>query len=131
MLGIGQVLPGPNALNTAIGIGTHFHGATGALACTIGLFTGPMVLLAGVASLYDTYGQLPLVRAILTGIAAAAAGMVMGTAVKMATKLRPSPTLLAIGLAAFALAALKVRMPYVLLMLAPLGLIAAWRELDR
>ncbi|MBS7811947.1 chromate transporter [Roseococcus pinisoli] len=131
VLGIGQVLPGPNALNTAIGIGTYFHGATGAIVCALGLFTGPMVLLAAVASLYDTYGQLPLVRAILTGIAAAAAGMVMGTAVKMVTKLRPSRTLLCIGLAAFTLAALKVRMPYVLLMLAPLGLIAAWRELDR
>lgn len=131
VLGIGQVLPGPNALNTAIGIGTRFHGASGALVCALGLFAGPMTLLAGVASLYDAYGQLPLVRAILTGIAAAAAGMVMGTAMKMATKLRPSLPLWGIGLTALALAVLHVRMPYVLLMLAPLGLLAAWRELDR
>jgi chromate transporter len=45
-LGIGQVLPGANSLNTAIGIGTRFHGATGALACGIGLFAAPMTLLA-------------------------------------------------------------------------------------
>lgn len=127
-LGIGQVLPGANALNTAIGIGTRFHGATGALACVLGLFAGPMTLLAAVASLYDSYGQLPLVRAILTGIAAAAAGMVMGTAMKMATKLRPSPTLWCIGLAALAMALLRVPMPYVLLTLAPFGLLAAWYE---
>lgn len=127
-LGIGQVLPGPNALNTAIGIGTRFHGALGALVCALGLFTGPMTLLAAVASLYDAYGQLPLVRAILTGIAAAAAGMVMGTAMKMATKLRPSMPLLGIGLAALTMALLRVPMPWVLLTLAPLGLYAAWRE---
>jgi chromate transporter len=130
-LGIGQVLPGPNALNTAIGIGTRFHGATGALVCALGLFTGPMTLLAAVASLYDAYGQLPLVRAILTGIAAAAAGMVMGTAMKMATRLRPTLPLFLIGLTALAMAALRVRMPYVLLSLAPFGLYFAWRSLRR
>ncbi|WP_424812174.1 chromate transporter [Roseococcus sp. YIM B11640] len=128
-LGIGQVLPGPNALNTAIGIGTRFHGAWGALVCVIGLFAGPMTLLAAIASLYDAYGQLPLVRAILTGIAAAAAGMVMGTAVKMATRLKPSLALWLIGLAALLLAVLRVPMPYVLLTLAPLGLYFAWRGL--
>lgn len=127
-LGIGQVLPGPNALNTAIGIGTRFHGATGAIVCALGLFTGPMTLLAAVASLYDAYGQLPLVRAILTGIAAAAAGMVMGTAMKMATRLKPSLPLLCIGSAALVMAVLRVPMPWVLLILAPLGLFAAWRE---
>lgn len=130
-LGIGQVLPGPNALNTAIGIGVHFGGAKGALACGIGLFAGPMALLALIASLYDTYGQLPLVRAVLTGIAAAAAGMVLGTAIKMAVKLNPTLPLLAVGLTALCLALLRVPMAFVVLGLAPFGLAAAWWALRR
>lgn len=130
-LGIGQVLPGANSLNTAIGIGTRFHGAAGAVICGIGLFAGPMVLLALIASLYDAYGQVPLVRAILTGIAAAAAGMVMGTAFKMATRLKPTLPLFLIGLSTLVLAVLRVPMPFILLGLAPLGLYFAWRSLRR
>jgi len=130
-LGIGQVLPGPNALNTAIGIGVHFGGAKGALACAVGLFAGPMALLAVIASLYDAYGQMPLVRAVLTGIAAAAAGMVLGTAIKMAVKLKPTLPLLAVGLAALGLALLRAPLPFVVLGLAPFGLAAAWWAMRR
>jgi chromate transporter len=128
-LGMAQVLPGPNALNCAIGVGSRFAGAAGAAAAAVGLFAGPMTLLAGIAALYDAYGQLPLVRAILTGIAAAAAGMVLGTAVKMATRLKPTVWLLLVGLAALAMALLRVPLPFVVLGLAPFGLLAAWRAL--
>lgn len=130
-LGIGQVLPGPNALNTAIGVGTRFGGAMGALACALGLFAGPMALLAAIAALYDAYGQLPLVRATLTGIAAAAAGMVLGTAIKMGVKLKPTLPLLLVGLAALTLALLRAPLPYVVLGLAPFGLAAAWWALRK
>lgn len=129
ILGVGQVLPGPNALNCAIGVGARFHGGTGALLASVGLFAGPMLLLMGIAALYDQYGQLPLVRAVLTGIAAAAAGMVLGTAIKMAVKLKPSLSLLLVGLTALALALLRVPLPLVLLGLAPFGMWAAWRGL--
>jgi chromate transporter len=128
-LGMAQVLPGPNALNCAIGVGMRFAGGPGALAAALGLFAGPMALLAGLAALYDLYGQLPLVRATLTGIAAAAAGMILGTAAKMATRLRPTPALWIVGMAALALALLRVPLPFVVLGLAPFGLLAAWRAL--
>lgn len=125
-LAMGQVLPGPNALNCAIGVGMRFAGGVGALAASVGLFAGPMALLAALGALYDAYGQVPWVRGVLTGIAAAAAGMVLGTAAKMATKLRPTRWLLLVGLAALALALLRVPLPWVLLGLAPFGLLAAW-----
>jgi chromate transporter len=59
ILGVGQVLPGPNALNCAIGVGARFHGAAGAALAGAGLFAGPMLLLMGIAALYDAYGQSP------------------------------------------------------------------------
>ena len=127
-LGMGQVLPGPNALNCAIAIGARFHGAAGAALATFGLLAGPMAVLVAVAAAYDRYGQLPLVRAVLTGIAAAAAGMVLGTAVKMAVKLRPTPLLWLTGGLALGLAMLHVPLPLVLLGLAPLGIWAAGRR---
>jgi chromate transporter len=77
-LGLGQVLPGPNALNAAIMIGDRFHGAVGALLASCSMFGGPLIILMGLAVLYDSYGEVPLVKAVLAGVAAAAAGMVDG-----------------------------------------------------
>lgn len=126
-LGIAQVLPGPNALNVAIAIGQRFHGGVGSLVAATGLFAGPLALLAGLASLYDAYGELPIVRAVLAGVAAAAAGMVIGTAAKMAQRLKPTAPLWVVGIAALA-AAWLLRLPLltVVLGLAPFGVLAAW-----
>jgi chromate transporter len=126
-LGLGQVLPGPNALNVSIIIGQRFHGGIGAALAALGLFAGPLALLAGLASLYDAYGQVPVVRGILAGTAAAAAGMVLGTAAKMATKLKPTLPLALVGLAALLAAGVfRVPLPVVVLGLAPFGILAAW-----
>jgi chromate transporter len=126
-LGLGQVLPGPNALNAAIMIGDRFHGTAGAIAAPVAMFGGPLILLAGLAMFYDAYGEVPVVKAVLAGVAAAAAGMVLGTAAKMTQKLKPPPMLLAVGLCTLlAAGVLRVPLPYVVLGLAPFGIAAAW-----
>lgn len=129
-LGLGQVLPGPNALNAAIMVGDRFHGTAGAIAAPSAMFGGPLVLLAGLAWIYDAYGDLPTMRAVLAGVGAAAAGMVLGTAAKMTQKIRPPPALLAVGLAAMVAAGFfRVPLPWTVLGLAPFGIWAAWRTL--
>lgn len=131
-LGLGQVLPGPNALNAAIMVGDRFHGTAGAIAAPAAMFGGPLILLAGLAMLYDAYGELPTMRALLAGVGAAAAGMVLGTAAKMTGKLRPPPALLAVGLVAFAAAGiLRVPLPVTVFGLAPFGIWAAWRAMRK
>jgi len=126
VLGLGQALPGPNALNVAIQLGERWHGGVGALAAPVALFSGPLAILAGLAVAHDRWGELPLVRAVLAGTAAAAAGMVIGTALKMARNLKPSPPVLVVGLLALAGAALRLPLPAIVLGLAPLGIAAAW-----
>jgi chromate transporter len=127
VLGLGQVLPGPNALNVAIQLGDRFRGGLGALAAVAGLFGGPMAVLALLAVLHDAYGEVPIVKAVLAGIAAAAAGMVLGTAAKMAQKLKPSLPIIAVGLASLlGGAVLRLPLPYIVLGLAPFGIAAAW-----
>lgn len=129
-LGLGQVLPGPNALNAAIMVGDRFHGTAGAIVAPSAMFGGPLVLLAGLAWLYDTYGDLPTMRAVLAGVGAAAAGMVLGTAAKMTEKIRPPPALLAVGLVAMVAAGFfRVPLPMTVLGLAPFGIWAAWRAM--
>jgi len=126
VLGLGQALPGPNALNVAIQLGERWHGVAGAVAAPLGLFAGPLLVLMGLAALHDRYGEIALVRAVLAGTAAAAAGMVIGTALKMVGKLKPSAPVLAVGFAALAGALLRLPLPFIVLGLAPLGIAAAW-----
>ena len=127
VLGLGQVLPGPNALNVAIQLGDRFRGGPGALAATLGLFGGPMLVLVGMAMLHDAYGEIPIVKAVLAGTAAAAAGMILGTALRMATRLKPSLPILLVGIAALAGGAvLRLPLPTIVLGLAPFGIGAAW-----
>lgn len=129
ILGIGQVLPGPNVGNASIMIGRRFGGLRGVLAVTAGFYTGPLCVLMLLALFYDRFGQEPAVAPFMHGIAAAAAGMVIGTALKMATKLKPPPEIIAVGLlAAFAAFVLRLPLPIVVLVAGAMGIGAAtWR----
>ena len=62
MLGLGQVLPGPNIVNVAVAVGSRFHGVGGAAAAIAGLLLAPMVIVLLLASFYGHYRQLPLVQ---------------------------------------------------------------------
>jgi chromate transporter len=132
MLAVGQVLPGPNVGNTAVMLGRRFHGFTGALAASAGFYAVPLVLLTGLLLLYGSFGSEPRVAAFMQGIAAAAAGMVIGTALKMGQKLRPPPEAILIGLLATAAAFwLRMPLPLIVLLLAPFAIGAARRRQDR
>lgn len=102
ILGVGQVLPGPNTMNAAVIIGDRFQGVAGVLLCLAGQMAVPLVLVTALAALYDRFSAIPEVSAALGGAAAGAAGLVMGTALKMARKIRPAPLPLAIAASAFA-----------------------------
>jgi chromate transporter len=127
ILGIGQVLPGPNTVNSAIIIGDRFQGAVGAALAVLGLLCMPVLVLIGIALVYDRISGTPVVDAAITAGAAAAAGLVLGTALKMAHKLRPDPPAIAIGLAAFAaVGLLHVPMALAIALLGPLCIALVW-----
>lgn len=129
VLGLGQVLPGPNVGNAAVMIGRRFHGLAGALLATAGIYCAPLCILIALCLLYDRYGQLPEVAPAMAGIAAAAAGMVIGTACKMAGRLKLAPEAIALLLlATFCAAWLRLPLPLIVLALAPLSIAASlWR----
>ena len=129
VLGLGQVLPGPNVGNAAVMIGRRFHGLAGALLATAGIYCAPLIILIVLCLLYDRYGQLPAVAPAMAGIAAAAAGMVIGTAAKMVQKLKLAPEAIALLLlAAFCAAWLRLPLPLIVLALAPVSIFASlWR----
>jgi chromate transporter len=129
ILGIGQVLPGPNTMNAAVMIGDRFQGVTGVLLCLFGQMAAPLVIVTSLAVAYERFAAVPDVKAALIGAAAGAAGLVTGTALKMAQKIRPTPLALLVGIAAFVtIGLLAWPLVPVVLVLVPLGVAAAVLE---
>lgn len=108
-------------------IGSRFQGIPGAIAASLGLTLVPVVIVIGLGMLYGQYGQIPAVRGMLDGTAAAAAGLIGGMALKMAQPLQDSrslsgllflvPSFVGVGILRWLLAA-------VMLALAPLSILA-------
>jgi chromate transporter len=127
ILGVGQVLPGPNTVNSSIIIGDRFHGSLGALLAVIGILCTPITVLIGIALLYDRIAGLPSVDAAIGAGAAAAAGLVTGTALKMARRLKPNLPAIAVGLAAFgSVGLLHVPMVLAIAVLGPISIGLVW-----
>ena len=83
MLALCQLLPGPNIGNLSVAVGARFHGAPGAVAAILGLFTVPVAVVLALATLYARLVDVPAVQHALAGMAAAAAGLVVGMALKL------------------------------------------------
>jgi chromate transporter len=127
LLGVGQVIPGANTVNSAVIIGDRFRGSAGALVSVLGIMGTPVLVLIGIALLYDRIANLPGVGAAMAAGAAAAAGLVIGTAIKLARRIKPDAAAIAIGLAAFAaVGVLHLPMVWALLVLGPLSIAVVW-----
>ena len=129
VLGMGQILPGPNVGNAAVMIGRRFHGLPGALIATGGIYFAPLCILIALSLLYENFGQEPGVASAMQGIAAGAAGMVVGTALKMAERLKLTlEALVVLALAVAAAAWLRLPLPLVVLVLAPVSIALSLRR---
>ncbi len=107
-------------------IGDKFQGFVGAVLCVCGLMALPLVILIGVATLYTSFANQPLVEATMTGAAAAAAGLIIGMALRMLRELRLAPVaLLFCGSAFVAIAILGWPFVPVLAVLIPASIAAA------
>ena len=119
-------LPGPNVVNVSIVVGARFHGVRGSLAAFAGLLTLPIVAILTLAVLYERFGQLPGIDAVLRGVGAAAAGLISATGLRMATALSAMPrSLVFVAITFVAIAILRWPLIPVLLGLAPLSVLAA------
>ena len=82
ILGICQIVPGPNIVNLAVCIGSRFGGARGAIAAVLGLTLGPISIVMLLALLYEHFKYLELVKGVLRGISAVGVGLIASTGFK-------------------------------------------------
>lgn len=134
MLALCQLLPGPNIVNMSVAIGARFHGALGATAALLGLTLLPIAIVLSLAALYAGFKDVPAVGQALDGMAAAAAGLVIAMAAKMAVpilrrRLRSAAPIMAATFVAVAI----LRWPLLLavVVMAPIAIALAWRERAR
>ena len=86
LLSISQSLPGLNATNMAVLLGDRLKGWMGAAAGLLGICLpgGTLMLIVGI--FYRTHGDHDFVTAILKGVAAAAAGLLLATVIQLGKK---------------------------------------------
>jgi chromate transporter len=111
-----QFMPGPNVVSLTVCVGAKFRGAKGALAALVG-------------ALLLSYAQAGVLQGTLRGVAAAAAGLIIGTGLRLLSPYRRRPAALlfaALGFAGLALA--KLPLLIVVIVLVPLGIAAAGRQ---
>jgi len=122
-----QALPGPNIVNVSICIGARHFGALGSLAACGGMLAAPFVVVLMLGALYSGFSQVPAVAAALHGVSTVAAGLMLGTVLRMAATKRLRSWRIIFGVAAFG-AVFWLRLPLVLVLAVavPLSIGAAW-----
>lgn len=129
LLGLCQALPGANTCNLAVMLGEKFFGASGAVTALFGLLLAPLAFIVFIASFFAAFSANADVRAALFGATAAGAGLALGTAAKIASKLPADPLLVALAAATFVGAALlRLPLPMILGVLIPAGFLLYGRR---
>lgn len=122
-LEISQTLPGLNATNMSVLVGSRLRGVPGAIAAFIGMCLPGSALLFVLGSLYGQHGAKPAVNAALDGVAAAATGLLLATTYQLGRKeLGGVVDLLFVALTTVAVSVLKLSLPLTLFTLGPLAI---------
>jgi chromate transporter len=126
---LSQFLPGPNVVNFSVVFGARFGGAPGAAVALVGLMGPPLAIVSVLAVLYAHYGDLDMLSRILSGIASAAAGLLIAVVAKMAapmflTRWNSGPVIAI--LAFIGVAIISWPLPWVFVVLAPVSVAFAW-----
>jgi chromate transporter len=126
MIALCQFLPGPNVANLSIVLGRRWFGLPGAFAGFLGLMALPFIWVLALATLYASWAEHPTVRGVVAGIGIAAAGLFIGTGIKLMRPVASKPAAIAIIAGCFVAAGvLRIPLLIVLPVAAGLALVAS------
>jgi chromate transporter len=84
LLGIAQLLPGPTICNLSVMVGQRHAGVAGGFSALAGLLLGPFFIVIALGMAYQELAGHPVFASAMRGMAAAAAGLILATAAKLA-----------------------------------------------
>ena len=129
ILGICQIVPGPNIVNLAVCIGSRFAGARGAFAAVLGLTLGPICIVMLLAILYTHYSYMESIQGVLRGISAVGVGLIASTGIKMLRdELRFPAMLLVVLITVIAASYYQLGLGWVVLIASPLAWFLAQKK---
>ncbi len=126
MTAIAQSSPGAIAVNAAILVGSRVGGAAGLAAAVVGTIIPPMVILSVISVIYAQFVSNPVVAALLKGMQAGVAAVIMDVALSLGTNVARKKSLLswAILILSFvSVAVWKVNVVYIVLAAAGIGVL--------
>jgi chromate transporter len=98
-----QFMPGPNIVGIAVCVGAKMRGAIGTIAALCGFLVIPWAIGLSIGLLCLEYAHLPVLRNILSGIAATAAGLLIATGLRLLMPHRRRPAALVFAVLAYGL----------------------------
>jgi chromate transporter len=129
LIGICQVLPGPNVVNLSVILGARWQGAIGSLLALTGILFVPVIAVIVLATFYASVAHAPIARNAIAGASAAAAGLIIGTAIRLIVGARPPLRALLLAAAVFiAVGIAQAPLLWVLAVVVPLAIAVEWRR---
>ena len=127
-----QLMPGPNIVGITVCVGAKLRGAIGAISAVAGFILVPWTVGLTIGGIVLRYAEIAVLQNILSGLSAAAAGLLIGTGLRLLMPHRSRRTaLLFAGLAFAGMAFTRLPLPVVLLILAPVSIAVAGLESAR
>ena len=131
LVAIGQSAPGPIAINTSILVGYRMAGIRGAFLAILGTILPPLIIITIISYFYIAFRDNPIVKAVMFGMQAGVAAVIVDVVIEMASKIIKPKCLLPIIvmiLAFIAAAFLKVNIVIILLICGALGAYTTYRS---
>jgi chromate transporter len=122
-----RILPGANQVNMAVFVGTKLGGFPGAASAILGLCLLPVVFMLVMGYIYFRFKEVPAVKSVLHGASAAAVAMTVAMVIKTGQKCLKGLVPILLFVVTFVLNGIvRLPLPLVLAIVAPLSLIWAW-----
>ena len=119
-----MLLPGPEAKQLAIYIGWLLHKTLGGVMAGCLFILPSIFILFGLSFIYASYGKIPWVVAIFSGLKPAVMAIVATAVIKIANKALKNEVMIALGAAAFiAIFFFRVPFPVIILSAGVIGLL--------
>jgi len=127
LLGMCQVLPGPNIVNLSVILGARWRGPAGALLALTGILFIPVFAVLLIATFYASIAHELVAHRAIAAASAAAAGLIIGTAIRLLRGARLPPRGLAVGAAVFVIVGLvQAPLLWVLAVAVPGAILLEW-----
>jgi chromate transporter len=124
-----QLMPGPNIVGITVCVGAKLRGAIGAIASVAGFILVPWTIGLALGGLVLRHADIAVLQDILGGLSAAAAGLLIGTGLRLLTPHRSRSTaLLFAGLAFAGMVFTRLPLVAVLIGLAPVAILVTALE---